>query len=544
MLAELLNVKQEALDYLEKHERFAQAAELALGWDMPPDVIVRLYCLADDWKRAIAVARRDSAFANAVLQLEKKAPAMARRLRMEWGRSLTQQGEWLAAVDAVWPDATLRPKAAEWLLTAESVGGALGARALVQRAVLLPDTMDAYSEYLEELRSDPALWVERANLAEAVLNLGRGAVPQSLASLIAPRVIADHAQNRRRFDRNSLQQLLKLSGDTLLQADLPPNDWPALQRSPLSQRAEMLELEAPPPGTHAIHDAVPLHDQRYLVALGESGACVVDGVGRTRAHFAIPAELLVISHSRQVALALARRETLWRVSRIDLAQRNIVDLGVAEFTHFCGQFDGVHWTVARGKHLQVLDTQRSMQEVVWQVTDLPGMVLALGCSVNQEHILTVNPDRTGEHWTYQLPQRRLIAREQLPELTDQLRLLNMTRGSVDICVENLSPDELQLRAHWNRSGSPFEYRVQVSAETQLMLWTENEWLAVGSFLDGGYLVRWILPGTGDTRAFARWHGGSRPRMRTLGHEWLLFDSNGRLLSLNVEDGQHHKVTVR
>ena len=52
VLAELLNVKHEALDYLEKHQRFKQAAELALGWDMPAEVIVRLYCMADDWQRA------------------------------------------------------------------------------------------------------------------------------------------------------------------------------------------------------------------------------------------------------------------------------------------------------------------------------------------------------------------------------------------------------------------------------------------------------------------------------------------------------------
>lgn len=546
VLAELLDAKQEALDYLEKHQRFKQAAELALGWDMPAEVIVRLYCLADDWQRALAVARRDSAFANAVLQLEKKAPAVARRLRMEWGVTLTQQGEWLAAVDAIWPDASLRSQAAEWLLTAESVGGRLGARALVQRAALLPDTMDIYAEHLEQLRSDPTLWTERANLAEAVLGIGRGGVPQDLASLITPLVIADHAREHRRFDRYSLQQLLKLSGDVLLQTDLPPNDWPALQHSPISQRNEVLELDSPAPGVHGIYDAVPLDDQRYLLALGEAGACVVDSAGRTRAHFAVPAERLVISHSRQVALALARRESLWRVSRIDLAQRNIVDLGVADFTHFCGQFDGLHWTVARGKRLQVLDTQRSLQEVVWQVTDLPGVVYAMASSVHQEHVLTLDAGQTGEQWTYQLPQRRLTAREQLPQLAGQVRLLNTARGSMDFAIERVSPDEVRIRAQWNRSASPFECAVSASAaeESDLLIWTDYDWVVVGSSVDGRYLMRWISPNTGKLHAFVRWPGESRPQARAVGHEWLLFDPGGRLVSLNVETGQHHKITVR
>lgn len=541
VLAELLNAKQEALDYLEKHQRFKQAAELALGWDMPPDVIVRLYCLADDWKKAIAVARRDSAFAGAVLQLEKKSPAAARRLRMEWGVALTHQGDWLGAVEVIWREESFRAKAAEWLLAAESVGGKLGARALVQRAILLPDTLQAYAEQFEELRSDPTLWVDRANLAEALLGAGRDDALKALAAIITPMVIADHAQNRRSFDRNTLQKLLDLTDDSLLRADLPADGWPVLERVAISQLREALVLDAPAAGAYPILDAVPLHDQRYLVALGEAGVCIVDSTGRKRTHFSIPAQRLVLSHSRQVALALTRRESSWRVSRIDLAQRNIVDLGLGEFDHFCTHFDGLHWTIARGNRLQVLDTEHSLREIVWQVTELPGPVTALANSMHQEHMLVKGPDGLEEHWIYQLPQRRLTSRDQLPALEGQLRLLNTARGSIDVALEQMTPNETRLRARWNRSGSPFEYNLWSPTDSELVLWTDNDWLVVGA---SGYFVHWLLPATGRAHVSVRWPDAFRPTVRALGHEWLMFDAGGRLLSFNTEDGTHQKVTIR
>lgn len=545
VLAELLNAKQEALDYLEKHERFEQAAELALGWDMPAGVIVRLHCLANNWTRAVAVARRDAAFADAVLLLEKKSPALARRLRMEWGESLTHQGEWLAAVDVIWQEPSFRSKAAEWLLTAESVGGKLGARALVQRAVLLPDTLHTYAEHLEELRSDATSWMERANLAEALIGAKREASLDEFAAIITPMVIADHARNHRQFDRKSLQQLVNLTGDALMQADLPADGWPVLQREAIAQRHDTLILDGPAAGVHAIHDAMPLHDRRYLVALGEAGACIVDAAGRKRTHFSIPAERLVLSRSRQIALALARRESMWRVSRIDLAQKTIVDLGLAEIDRFCTQFDGLHWTIARGNRLQVLDTQHSLREVVWQVTDLSGPITALANSQHQEHLLVEAADGSDEHWIYKLPQRRLLSRDPLPALAEgQMRLLNTARGSIDVSLDLTSQGEVQVRARWNRTGSPFEYRTPETMTSDLGVWTEDDWLVVGAMTQSGYLVNWLLPATGRAHVSVRWAGAARPIVRAFDQEWLMFDTEGRLLSFNVEDGLHQKVTVR
>ncbi len=76
-----------------------------------------------------------------VLLLERNRPRLPVAMRMEWGESLTHQGEWLAAVDVIWQEPSFQPKPPNGCSPPHRCGGKLGARALVQRAVLLPDTL-------------------------------------------------------------------------------------------------------------------------------------------------------------------------------------------------------------------------------------------------------------------------------------------------------------------------------------------------------------------------------------------------------------------
>lgn len=543
VLAELLNVKREALDYLEKHQRYAQAAELSLAWDMPPDVIVRLHCLAGDWRRAVAVARRDNAFATAVVQLEKRWPDVAHRLREEWGNALIQRGDWWGAVDAVWPVESLRAKAAQWLLTAESAGGRLAARALVQRAVLLPDTLDRYAKELLELQRNRLLWRDRSAMAEALLSAGSSPATKHLAALIAPGVLADHARGYRSFNVSTLRQLVQSTGDVLLQVDLPNRDWPCAPSVPASKRAEVLHLEAPEPGMHRILDAVPLDDQCYLVALGESGAWVVESTGRVRARFAIPAQQLVLAHSRQVALVLARRESLWRVSRLDLVQKTSVDLGVLAFDLWATEFDGINWTIAQGRSLRVLDTQDSLHRVVWQVTDLPGEARALSTSAALEQIeIEINPT-TSELWSYRMPQRQLLGRDHISNQDGQLRLLNPSGGMAAIAMERSADDQLCLR--WQASGKSLEFRPPTAPPGSLRrLSLAGEWLVAITHHESNCLFQWVLLATGSECVRAHWPLETPPKMRPYLDEWLLFDARGRLLSLKVSSIERQSFSLR
>src|SRR6185369_2297548 len=72
VLAELLRANEEAVAFLERHGRLRLAAELAEGRELPPGLVVRQWFIAGDIKRAVAIARRTRAFADAVARLETK----------------------------------------------------------------------------------------------------------------------------------------------------------------------------------------------------------------------------------------------------------------------------------------------------------------------------------------------------------------------------------------------------------------------------------------------------------------------------------------
>lgn len=547
VLAELLRVRQEALDYLEKKGRLSQAAELALTWDQPPEVIVRLLCLAGDWRRAIAVARRDGAFASAVLQLEKRWPDAARRLREAWGEALAQKGEWLSAIEAVWPIKSARERAIEWMRAAEAAGGELGARALVLRAQLMPDTLSEHAELLSALRDDMSRAGERAALAQALLSIEQlTPASRGLAAVVCPTLLADQTLGRGRFSKRELQQLVTRTGDTLLQADLPPSAWPASEPTPLSQRTEPLVLEAPLPGTQALFDVVPLEDGCWLAALGEAGAAVVSPTGRVGVRFAVPAERLVIGHSGQIALALARRDTLWRVSRIDLAQRRSEDLGLIDAHHFVDTFDGIGWTVACGDRLQVLDTGRSLQDVLWQVTDLPGPVCALSSSARHEHLVVQSGPSTLEVWRYHLPLRRLGLREPLLPAMAQpssLRALHPDRGLVIAQVEESKGNSSTLSWMTGEGTQCLTGRLALSGEeTQgLRLVAQGDFLLVESATVR--TLRLVHLHSGQVVAIARWPDG-HVQVRSVGKHWLCFDDCGRILVIDIETSSVRAITVR
>lgn len=549
VLAELLQARQEALDYLEKHRRFKQAAELALAWDQPADLIVRLQALAGDWRRAVAVARRDNAFANAVLQLEKKWPDAAAQLREEWAQALAAQGDWLGAVEAIWPLPAKRPLAVDWLLCAEAAGGRLGARALVQRAVLLPDTLADCAARMEELRDDPDCREERTAVAEALLALTeRHPRAAQLARIVAPGLLSDQGAGRGQVGRNDLQRLLSLAGDAWLDADLPAGPLPSRALQDLTLAATPLQGRLPDPGGPAILDAVALEDGQHLVALGEAGALIVDPHGKTVARFAVPAQRIIIAQSKQVALVMARRDRVWRVSRLDLARRRVTDLGMAELEYTATEFDGLAWTVAGGTRLRVLDTQRSLHEVLWQVGDLPGQVRALSVHDHLEQVVLRDERGALELWRYVLPQRRLQARgEALPErvLSEQsLQMLHPGGGVIELDRTPREDGSESLRFHLHGNTSTIAWPQATAEGLPLQAHVAWPWLLVG--LGDETRTHWsaIALATGRAHAGIAWPTASQPRARLAGGHCVVFDAQGRLWSLDTATSGMRSLSVR
>ncbi|GFM75522.1 hypothetical protein PSCICM_13410 [Pseudomonas cichorii] len=542
VLAELLKAHQEALDYLESHKRYRQSADLALAWDMPAATIVRHLCLADDWQRAIQVARRDNAFEAAVTSMESKWPEHAQRLRLEWAETLAAKGEWIKAVDVIWSLADERSRAAQWLLSAEAGGERLAAEALIKRAILLPDTLQAYGPYLTELRNDQARKSERLAIARALLaNRKHTKTCAWLAAIFAGAIAADQ-----QLEPTGLQKLIKLSNDPLLQADLPKLSFKPAPPLSLRGPADIYHWQAPSPGIRDILDTVPLDDLRSLIALGESGALVIDAQGRTLCHFAVPAQRLVLAESRQVALAVIRRGELWRVSKLDLVNRKVHDLGILAMDDFARQFDGIGWTIGKGNHVRVVDVSPGFA-TLWHVDDLPGSVVGVFADASSEHLLLSDSGGNLQRWRYKLPGRRLQARDELP--------LNLREGST---------------LTFGLAGEPIEYWLNGPEAAEPVIMIEHSGRCAGYSLpdldreaiDGPCIYlgsQWMVvvyqtsDGHQQLRFFSRiddciyaridWPGREHIRVNCIAGQWTAFDAQGRLFCLNVEDARPRGLSI-
>lgn len=553
ILAELLKVRQEALDYLEKHGRYQQAADLALGWDMPSSTLVRLLCLADDWQRALLVARRDDAFADAALMLRDKWPEQANRLHLEWAQSLADKGMWLQAVDVIWRLPAERQRAAQWLLNAEAAGGKLAVYALVKRAILLPDTVEGYGDWVEQLRDDPQRVAERADLAQALLqNKDQQEALGWLSGAMTHAILADQASGHGRLSHNELQALIKMSQDGLLQADLPGMALLPASRAALENVKAPLEWTAPQRGSRAILDAVAIEGSRYLLALGEAGAVVIDINGKTLCHFAVPAQNLVMAHSRQMALALARHDGVWRISKLDLVNRSATDLGVLMFNTYAKSFDGTAWTIGRDQQVRVVDVDRGFA-TLWHVSDLPGTIIHINDDAHHENWWLQGPRNSTEFWHYSLPSRRLVSREPMPARNheDSDRLFSPSGQVTEYRVKHMQGEDpiLVLEGTNDRKG----YRLPGCARTgadegddPVILFPFEHWLVIGYItLDKQTRYHFIHRHSDRLCAVIEWPLNDFYDMsvRCRGSDWLLFDRQGRLSHVNTDEGVQHNISL-
>ncbi|MFG6457330.1 bpX6 domain-containing protein [Roseateles sp. BYS96W] len=551
VLAELMQLRQEALDLLERHGRAADAAELAFRWDLPAAQIVRLYAVAGDWRRAVLVARRDNAFAAAVDLLQSRWPDAAAQLRSAWAQALTARGCWLEAVQVLWPLAAERGQALAWLDTASAAGGAVAVRALAWRAHGWPDTLPAHEALAEALQTDAGLAAERQALIDELLRLPKPVSPATrrLATLMAGPTLADalsgSAGGR---DLAQLRALVELAGDAALSADLPTLKAGALPAPrPLQQAKEAVHCELPPGGLQAVLDAVPLPDGELLLALGESGAVRLDARGRRLAHFAAPAHQLVPADGGGSALALARRDDAWRVSRLDITSGRWTDLGMHRLDAFAHRFDGTGWTVATGRRVDVLDVQSpQLRDVLWRVADLPGPVLQIERDDSKEYwwLGPPTPDAHAQQWIYLHAGRRLLSRLEAPPSTPPALTRGMVAGHGLVDLLLAQPADARARVHLrhvaSEGGLQGEGIVLEGAEVKA---AAQDWLLMARF-DGEHdlleLAHWQ---TG--RLHARWHWpeADAPVARFHDGRWLLTDARGRVAVLDTATGHQQRASA-
>ncbi len=216
VLAELLNASEEAVSFLERHGRYRLAAEIAEARKLPAGIIIRQWFLAGDKARAVQVARRTGAFADAVTRLERTHKDEGRSLRLLWADMLATAGAYAAAVDAVWPIEAARPLAKAWIDRAIAVGGVTGARMLVRKVRAFPDTFtDVRDRVLALLAAEDTTFADA--IGREVLAASIDASTRVIAKIVARAVIGkriDHASE------HLVRHLLEASCDAAFRADV------------------------------------------------------------------------------------------------------------------------------------------------------------------------------------------------------------------------------------------------------------------------------------------------------------------------------------
>ena len=409
VLAELLRNNEEAVAFLERHGKLRLAAELAEARDLWAPLVVRQWFLAGDVKRAIAIARRTQAFADAVLRLEKTNKKQAEELRVLWAETLADAGNYAGAVDVLWPVTAERSKAREWMDRTIEVGGPVAARMLARKLSLVP-------EEFEDIRDRSLLFLEdesfeqriaRLSFAEALCQGEANVQARTLARATTRAILRDAGQDYHPMKPKEFSKLVDFSGDGALRTDVPPFPTNAVRSA--SSEPLALEFAAADSGSIAIPDAALLGDGRMLVALGEAGIRLLTRDGRTITHFDQPAHRLVLSEHGDRAIALSRRGEVWRLVRLDLLARRATDWCEAHIDAFAPNYDGSLWFIGAKGDFYAIDANAEKFEALWRVPDVGEGVVDVARSAAWCAFLTVENGRV-EQWLYRLPLLTLRSR--------------------------------------------------------------------------------------------------------------------------------------
>lgn len=550
VLAELLKRGDEAVDYLEKKGRVKQAAQLAETMELAPEIAVRLWCMAGNVERAVQLAQLGQAFAAAVQLLERRKSPQAPAMRLLWAEDLAARGQLSEAAEAIWPLPEQHGKALAWLQQGERAGGTLGIRALLKKLALLPDSLaDSEAAVLLLLDDDSEHGIQqRVRLGTELLMLSphSAATKRVAAELMRP-LLADRMAARIQFDKKSLTSLLALSDGEVLQADLPPLTMAAAPPPPpgLGKRAEPLRAHLAERGLLTIHDTRRLADGHYLLALGEGGVVRIDRHGRQLAQFPVPATRLVMAAGGQRALALVQRDSLWRVSRIDLITRTVSDWILQPLRFWAEQYDGLVWNAVIDNRLVAIDTSKDQLAVSWQVADLPGQVFAF----LEEHgtqTLLLSTAEDIQQWRYQLPARRLMQRDSFPYPGgERCELLPHSSRDAPTLVRPMNDGTCpSLQVHTGGATMPFALALPA-----IVAMPEVEqaggFLLVHGLAEDGHTLDCLVADdrTGKVLAHVSLAECDAARVHHDDGHILLFDRLGRLVDISCEDSQVHTLTL-
>jgi hypothetical protein len=539
LLAEVLNAHEEAVGFLERHGQLELAAEMAEARGLPPGLVVRQWFLAGQRERALRVARRTGAFADAVARLErggKKEEAGV--LRLLWASGLAEAGDYAAAVDAAWTLPEARPLALGWIDRAIAQGGVTAARMLARKVAVSPGPFapirDAVLALLEDEEAEGA--AARRTFAEALRRQPATPEARVLARAAVRAVTRDSAAFGGRMPPPDFRSLVELAGDGALRADVPGLAPP--KRGGWLAQGGSLRLDVDPwdTGGVAAWDAALLPDGRLAVALGETGVRLLSRAGRTVADLDQPAHRLVVSDHGDRAVAMGIRGEVWRLARLDFAARTSESWCDACVDAHAADYDGALWYVASPDGLVAIEVASPRFDGPWGLSSLPGPVRSIARSAAQAALLLGG--RPPEIWRYELPSLTLRARETVEEARSAFEMWAISpRGG--LLRQSLETKEGETPCLRLRVDSRLDLRIPLPSgglPSEPVL-GDHHWLAAvirGADALRVYLVH--LPSVA-VRAAITLGRAERASLRLTDETLTVADDRGRVLVLDLEHGQ-------
>jgi hypothetical protein len=547
VLAELLNANEEAVQFLERHKRLRLAAEIAEARNLAPGLLIRQWFLAGERARAVQIAQRTGAFADAVVRLEASSKEEAKLLRLLWANRLAAGGLYAAAVDVVWPVDEARNIALSWIGRAIEAGGPAGARMLARKVRLspqeFPDLCERSLKLMEEADEESASLLRI--FAHELIAAGATDETRLLARAAARRFVA-----RAMGNEPLLQKLLDASGDAPFRADVralalgakPPHPADA---APLCSRATPIRIErnSADRGTGPIFDAAALPNGRMLVAVGELGALLLSREGKIIARFTEPARSIVISDQGDRALLLAWRGEICRVCRLDLVARRIEPWCDTRFAVFARDFDGLTWFVARGGTVYATDAAARRWEHLWKVDEEGARVWEIRRDGSAMSVWLDWPEGRREVWTYDLPSLYLRRRQEIETGKNAL-----PAGAISPNGEfgewHKGPDGAR-RAQIRFSHGWQELPIDAPGSFFRVLCLTRDWAVLLAGKEQDAAIYLFDCGGRKLRARIDLEGaGAGTGARIQGERLLIYDICGRLLLFSLKSGailQEHRL---
>jgi hypothetical protein len=521
VLAELLGDADGAVALLERHGRLLQAARLAEAREVDPAVQVRLWMLARDLPRALALARRHAAFASAIAALRPNHPQAADALALEWGNQLAQIGDFAGAVAAVRDVSAGAPLRRAWLERAIDAGGVVGAQMLGVRATEAPDRFDDTAARLRELLGDRA--EEREPEIEAFAReLVAPRAPAFRGGVDGRLLRAFAAPTLRELWRRGSRLASKLEGhvDGALHADRPPAPRPT---NPIPDPIA-LTFDASDVGALPVHDLALLPSGKLVVALGEAGVRVYARDGRHVATIDAPADALVTSDHGSYVIAVARRGELHRLTRIDLDRRIARPWWEARLTSFARTFDGTRWLVSEGGVATLVDATDDRWSALARLVDIETDRVD---RAGDRALLIASDDLAAyfDRWTYDVGLRRLHRREEHDREHHRFACLGGRTAEVVIRQSDDGASIMRLRDSWKRDLPRLPLVDAVRIDDSLAV--------VPSRADWGVEVEVLSKVVSGASARVELHGAEHCAIGLAAPLLAIGDDRGRILVLDV-----------